>query len=849
MKSVQLTKDLYWIGTLDPELRVFDIVMETKFGTSYNSYMLRGSEKTAIFETAKAKCFDAYYEALTALTDIDKIEYIIVNHTEPDHSGSIELLLEKNPGIKLVGTAAAINFAKEICNRDFNSIIVKDGDTLSLGNKTLRFISAPNLHWPDSMYTYIEEEKALITCDSFGAHYSLDEVTNDKIVNREDYMEALHYYFDMIMGPFKKDVLAGIKKIEDIDYKMICPGHGPVLTQNPKEIVEIYKNWATEINPNTKKTVVMPYVSAYGYTGELAEEIEKGIKAAGDIDVHRYDLVSADVNEVLSDMYWADGLLFGTPTIVGEALKPVWDLTTSIFARTHGKKLASAFGSYGWSGEGVPHIIERLKQLNMKVFGEGLRVRFKPNEPELQSAYEFGFNFGASVLAGKVVEAKKAGAVKKWRCLICGEVIEGEEPPAACPVCGVGPEQFVEVTEAEVTFKSKSTETIIVVGNGAAGTAAVEEIRKRNKTCKVEMISREDVPGYNRPMLTKGLLSELDELNLYIKSHSWYQLFDVKLTLGTEVTAVDAEKKTLKLSDGTERSYDKLILATGAESFIPPIKGADREGVFAIRHLEDVKKVQAYMAHVTDTVIIGGGVLGLEAAWELRKAGKGVSIIEMAPQIMGRQLDEKASSILREAAEKAGINVYTGVGIEEIAGAADGGESAGGVKLADGTLVAGGLVILSTGVKQNIELAKAIGAETGRSIVVNEKMETGVKDVYACGDCAEFEGANYAIWSQAIDMGKVAGINAVGDEAVYQQVIPSNAFNGFRLSLFAVGDTGKDPQKKYKSMELMDSAKGSYEKLYFVNNRFCGGILIGDVNKSARLLEAFKNSDPLEKLL
>lgn len=845
MKSLQLTKDLYWIGTLDPELRVFDIIMETKFGTSYNSYLLRGSEKTAIFETAKAKCFEGYYEALTTLSDLEKIEYIVINHTEPDHSGSIELLLEKNPGIKLVGTAAAINFIKEICNRDFNSIIVKDGDMLSLGDKTLRFISAPNLHWPDSMYTYIEEEKALITCDSFGAHYSLDEVTNDKIANKDDYMEALRYYFDMIMAPFKKEVLDGIEKIENVEYEMICPGHGPVLVQNPREIVEIYKSWSTEVNPNAKKTVVIPYVSAYGYTGVVAEEIEKGIRAAGDIDVNCYDMVTADVNEVLSDMYWADGVLFGTPTIVGEALKPIWDLTTSMFARTHGGKLASVFGSYGWSGEGVPHIIERLKQLNMKVFGAGLRVRFKPNEPELQEAYEFGFNFGASVMAGKVVEGKKPGSVKKWRCLICGEVIEGEEPPAACPVCGVGPEQFVEVTEPDVTFNSKSGESIIIVGNGAAGTAAAEEIRKRNKTCRVEMISREPVPGYNRPMLTKGLLSELDELNLYIKSHSWYQLFDVKLTLGTEVTKVDAAQKMLTLADGTTRSYDKLILATGAESFIPPIKGADQEGVFAIRNLADVKKIQSYMAKITDTVVIGGGVLGLEAAWELRKAGKGVSIVEMAPSLMGRQLDEKASQLLREAAEKVGITVYTGIGIEGISG--DG--KASGVKLADGTLAPGSMVILSTGVKQNIELAKAIGAETGRSIVVNDKMETGIADVYACGDCAEFEGTNYAIWSQAIDMGKTAGINAVGDESHYEQVIPSNAFNGFKLSLFAIGDTGKDATKKYKSMELLDSAKGTYEKLYFVNNRFCGGILMGNVSRSAKLLEAYKNSDPLEKLL
>ena len=846
MKSVQLTKDLYWIGTLDPELKVFDIIMETKFGTSYNSYLLKGSEKNAVFETAKAKCFNSYADALAELADLDSIEYIIVDHTEPDHSGSIELLLERNPKMKLVGTASAINFMKEICNRDFNSIIVKDGDTLSLGNKTLRFIIAPNLHWPDSMYTYIEEEKALITCDSFGAHYSLDEVTNDKIANKEDYMEALRYYFDMIMGPFKKEVLAGVKKIADLDYRIICPGHGPVLVEKPQEIVEIYKNWATEVNPNPRKTVVIPYVSAYGYTGMLAEEIEKGIRAAGDIDVRGYDLVTADVNRVLSDMYWADGLLFGTPTIVGEALKPIWDLATSIFARTHGKKLASAFGSYGWSGEGVPHIMARLKQLNMKVFGEGLRIRFKPNRAQLQEAYEFGFNFGASVLAGKVVEPRKAGAVKKWRCVICGEVVEGDEPPAACPVCGVGPEQFVEVSEADVTFASDTEETIIIVGNGAAGTAAAEEIRKRNKRCAVEMISREPVAGYYRPMLTKVLLSLLDDLNLFIKAPDWYRQNNVKLTLGTEVEQIDGAARSLKLSDGTTRIYDKLILATGAESFIPPIQGADQEGVFAVRSLKDVNRIRDWMKGITSAAVIGGGVLGLEAAWELSKAGKKVAVIELAPSLMGRQLDRKASLLLKEAAEKTGIRVYTGIGISQISGS---GGKVQGVELADGTAVPADMVLMSTGVKQNVELAKALGAETQRSIVVNDRMETGVAGVYACGDCAQFNGVNYAIWPQAVEMGKAAGANAAGDQAVYRQVIPSNAFNGLAISLFAVGDNGKDPEKKYKTLEIQDRAKGTYEKLYFVNNRFCGGILMGDVSKSARLLAAFENQDPMEKLL
>lgn len=869
MKTKQITNDLYWVGNLDPELRVFDIIMFTEFGTTYNSYVLKGSEKTAIFETSKAKCFDEYLSKLTEIVDITEIDYIVVDHTEPDHAGSIEMLLNLNPKMKIVGTAAAINFLKEISNKDFNSVIVKDGDTLSLGNKTLKFISAPNLHWPDTMYTYIEEESVLITCDSFGSHYSCEGVTNDKIESRENYLKALRYYFDMIMGPFKPSALEAIEKIKDLKIDIICPGHGPVLIENPWEIVNTYKEWSTEVNPNKKKTVIVPYVSAYGYTGILAEKIAEGVKASGDIDVKVYDITVQGVEEALGELYWADGILFGTPTIVGDALKPIWDMTTSIFAKTHGGKIASAFGSYGWSGEGVPNIIERLKQLKMKVYGKGLKVKFKPNESQLQDAFEFGYGFGASVLAGKIVEnAKPSSGNRAWKCLVCGEVIMGDEAPEACPVCGVGPEQFIEVEVSNVTFKSTQAEKFIIIGNGAAGTAACEEIRKRNAVCDIEMISSEDVIGYNRPMLTKGILVEIDGLNFFIKPFEWYGENNIKLTLDMRVESIDAKGKSILLSNGEKRSYDKLIIATGAKANIPPIKGADLQGVHAIRTLADVNRLQGNLDDAKDAVVIGGGVLGLEAAWEFKKAGKNVTVIELSPQIMGRQLDLKGSQLLQSAAEREGIRVITGVDIEEIVGGSKqdrsndyamgkvgieeiliNGSSASGVKMADGTVIPGQIIVLSTGIKQNIELASLAGIEAGRSIKVNEKMETTVGDIYACGDCAEFENANFAIWSQAIEMGKVAGSNAVGDEAIYAQIIPSNAFHGFGTSLFAVGDNGKDASKKYKTFEISDEGKNTYEKLYFVNNRFCGGTLLGDVTKSAKLLEAYKNKEAMTNLL
>ncbi len=278
MNYKELKKDFYWAGVLDKDLRVFDIIMETEFGTTYNSYLLKTKDSVVLFETAKAKFFDSYLESLKQIVDISKIDYIVVNHTEPDHAGSVEKLIDINPNIKVVGSTVAINFLKNIVNHDFYSINVKDNDTLKVGDKTLRFISVPHLHWPDTMYTYIEEDQTLITCDSFGSHYCCDDILLSKVTDNEGYMRATKYYFDNIIGPFKPHMLKALDKIKDLKVDMICTGHGPVIDCRIDEIKETYKKWCTVINPNPRKTVVIPYVSAYGYTKELAHEIEKGIK-------------------------------------------------------------------------------------------------------------------------------------------------------------------------------------------------------------------------------------------------------------------------------------------------------------------------------------------------------------------------------------------------------------------------------------------------------------------------------------------------------------------------------------------------------------------------------------------
>ncbi len=829
MQTLELKKGLYWTGVLDPNLRVFDIVMETEFGTTYNSYILKGSEKTALFETAKLKFFDEYIEALKSIVDIKDIDYIVMNHTEPDHAGSIERLIELNPNIKVVGTACAIGFLKEIVNRDFYSITVKENDTLSLGDKTLHFMVLPNLHWPDSMYTYVEEDKTLFTCDSFGSHYSFDGILLSKVTDNEGYMRAAKYYFDNIIGPFKPFMVKALNRIKDLDVEMICVGHGPVVDCRIDELKETYKNWCTVVNPNKKKTVVMPYVSAYGYTKELGEEIARGIRDSGDIDVKAYDMVTADVSEVLTELGYADGILLGSPTIVGAALKPIWDLTTSIFGVTHGGKVASAFGSYGWSGEAVPHLLERLKQLKMKVV-DGFKVRFKPSETNLQDAYEYGYNFGCIVL--KKENPRKAGRRQLVKCVVCGAIFDSSKD--ICPVCGVGRDNFIEVDADEVTYSNDTNEKFLILGNGIAGLSAAEAIRARNKTCSIVMVTNEEHLTYNRPMLTKSLLAGFTAEQIAVYDEKWYEENNIYVVTGKTVEKIDTENKEVIANDNFVLKYDKLVYAMGAECFVPPIKGAEKKNVVSIRRLSDTDKVRAILKDVKNIAVIGGGVLGLEAAWELSKSKAHVTVIEIANRIMPRQLDEKASEILLGKIKKAGIDVRLGVSVEDI----EGEDFATGVKLTDGEIIDAELVIISSGVRANIALAKDAGIETDRAIVVDSNMRTNIEDIYACGDCAQLDGINYAVWAEALEMGKVAGTCACGDEAEYENITPSLAFNGMNTSVFSIGDNGSNPKLRYKTAEFNDTAKGTYEKYYFLNNRLCGGILIGDTKTLVKLTEA-----------
>lgn len=843
MKAIKLREGFYWTGIIDDNLRVFDIIMYTEFGTTYNSYVMKTGDKTVLFETAKAKFFDEYLEKLKEVIDVTKIDYLVVSHTEPDHAGSVEKLLDYSPQMKILATGCAIGFLKEIVNRDFVSIPVKDGEKMTIGDRTLSFMLVPNLHWPDTMYTFIEEEQILVTCDSFGSHYCLPEVVSDKITAEDDYQKALKYYYDCIIGPFKPFMLKALDRVEGMDITMICTGHGPVLVGDRiRSVMEQYRTWSTVVNPNPKKTVIIPYVSAYGYTKMLAEKIAEGISDSGDIDVRAYDMVEADAAKVNEELLFADGILFGTPTIVGEALRPIWDLTLNMFAGTHGGKHAAAFGSYGWSGEGVPHITERLKQLRMKV-SEGFKVRFKPSEADLVSAYEYGYQFGCVVQDKEPTLPKKKGARSLVKCLVCGEIFDSSLE--ICPVCGVGKENFVPVEDTDSGFTNNTEEYYVILGNGAAGFNAAKAIRERDKTGAVVMISNEPYPSYNRPMLTKSIVAGLTAEQIAIEGQAWYEENKVYQMLGRQVEKIDTQKQEVCLDDGSKVHFTRLIYALGSECFVPPMEGSALPEVVAIRRLADVEKVEGLMKEAKHAVVIGGGVLGLEAAWELKKGGLDVEVLEVAPVLMGRQLDAGSAELLKKIAEKNGVKIHTGVSVAAI----EGKNHVTGVRLQDGTVYPAELVIVSAGVRANTALANEIGLDTDRAVIVNAKMETSVPGIYACGDCAQYQGMNYAIWPEASEQGRVAGANAAGEETEYKPVSAALTFHGMNTALFAAGDNGKNPNLLYKTVEFQDMGKGQYHKYYFLNNRLCGVILLGDLSAMAKLAAALEKGASYKEVM
>lgn len=397
-KIIDVTNDVKWIGVLDHDIRTFDIVMTTEFGTTYNSYFINAAKK-ALVEVAKEKFSDVYLNKLRTLTNPEDISYIILNHTEPDHSGSLGILLKLAPSAVVVGSGNAIRYLEDIVNFPFKSLVVKDGDTVDLGNKTLKFIAAPNLHWPDSIYTYLVEDKVLFSCDSFGAHFCSENMFSSFT---GEYGDAFKYYFDVILKPFSRFMLKAIERIEPLQIDYICPGHGPMHREELRKAISLSAQFSEEYMQSTRrgrgKNIMVAYVSAYGYTKEAAEIIAEGIRETGIIEVDVVDIENITPADLEARIIASEGILVGSPTINQNTLLPVYTLFALINPIRDRGKIAGAFGSYGWSGEGSKIIHEILKLLKLNVFEENVSFKFSPKGDKNILLREYGKRFATKFL-------------------------------------------------------------------------------------------------------------------------------------------------------------------------------------------------------------------------------------------------------------------------------------------------------------------------------------------------------------------------------------------------------------------------------------------------------------------
>ncbi len=392
MQTLEVKKGIHWVGILNATLRVFDVVFETRFGTTYNSYLIL-AEKPTLIDCVHEKFTTEYLDKLRSLIDLKDICYIVVNHTEMDHSGALGHLLKEATNAQILSTRTASLFLKNILHRDFKEKMVEDGEVISLGNKKLKFIHAPYWHWPDTMFTYLEEDRILFPCDGFATHFCDERMFDDRI---DAFSEDFRHYYEHIMGPYRKKILEAIEKLKNLDIQLIAPSHGPILRTDPQKYINAYKDWSTPKKNTGKKQILIYYASMYGNTKKMAEAVAKGATTVN-TEVKLIDATKASPEFMRCEIECADGILFGSPTINGDALRPLWDIIDIMFSvNIKGKKCAT-FGTYGWSGEATRLMEERLKGLKLNVVQSPLKVNFVPTDEDLKKCSIFGYDFAKSL--------------------------------------------------------------------------------------------------------------------------------------------------------------------------------------------------------------------------------------------------------------------------------------------------------------------------------------------------------------------------------------------------------------------------------------------------------------------
>jgi flavorubredoxin len=388
--AAEISKEVYWVGIRDYNRRLFDALIPLPRGTTYNSYLVIGSAKKAVIDTVNPGFEKEWQEKISKVVNPADIDYLIMNHAEPDHSGSIPHMMSINSKAILVATSQGAKMARVFYKVPENRIkTVVNGDSLDLGGKTLKFIEAPMLHWPETMFTYLPENKTLFPCDFFGAHVA-QGLFDDEI---EDLLEFAQKYFGEIMMPFRFNAQKGMEKIKDLEINMIAPSHGPIY-RNPERILSAYRKW---VNGETRQKAVIVYATMWNSTDKMVKVIEDTLTSEG-IEVAKHNLSVGDIGELARDLVDSRAIILGAPTVLGGAHPLAMYATYLARVLRPPAKFAVVLTSYGWSGGAAKHIQETLGPTKMEIVG-GLEINGPPTEADVNKIVEFG-----KILAKKIRE-------------------------------------------------------------------------------------------------------------------------------------------------------------------------------------------------------------------------------------------------------------------------------------------------------------------------------------------------------------------------------------------------------------------------------------------------------------
>ncbi|NJM65613.1 MAG: MBL fold metallo-hydrolase [Acaryochloris sp. RU_4_1] len=392
------------IRSLDWDRDRFDIEFGLQNGTTYNSYLVRG-DKVALIDTSHEKFRDLYLKLLRKEIDAAQIDYLIISHTEPDHSGLVKDVLALAPQAVVVGAKIAISFLEEFVNESVNSKIVKNGDQIDLGQgHVLEFLNAPNLHWPDTIFTYDHKTKILYTCDAFGSHFCTDETFDEDL---EALSPDFRFYYECLMGPNARSVLSAMKRMDALaGINTIATGHGPLLRHNVEELTERYRQWSSE-KAKAEQTAAVFYLSDYGYSDRLSQAIARGISKTG-VAVEMMDLKVADVQEVQELINDVSAFVITTPPAAGPYATPAQAAISTILAAAKSKQIFGVFESYGGNDQPIDPLLSRFKDLGLTEGFGALRIKDIPCETIYQECEESGTDLGQKLTLKENLKKIKA---------------------------------------------------------------------------------------------------------------------------------------------------------------------------------------------------------------------------------------------------------------------------------------------------------------------------------------------------------------------------------------------------------------------------------------------------------